>query len=340
MTGGWTRLRREGLRPTRRAWLQLLLGGVLYVAGANVAAGWVVALAGIVVGVVPWAALSAWRGAAKVEVRRTGHSRVVAAGETELGLEVRSSSVAAIVVHDGLAAAAGTVPGRGALSVRTAVRRGIHPSGNVRAVVSDVFGLVRVTAAAELDSDLEVLPAAPRVPGRVRGREDGAEAAPVRSPGGTEVVGVREYIRGDPVRHVHWRSTARTGRLVVRELAAAGWPGVRVRIGPGMWEQDLLDLACDVACGVAAASSSDRPAELAADGTILPWGPRAQRHLATLPPHWGSAARPLRESPAGPDATIDLVPSSDGAGIDVVDGQERTHVPLGADIAAWLGGRG
>ncbi|MGH3443615.1 MAG: hypothetical protein ACRDUY_16525, partial [Nitriliruptorales bacterium] len=104
--------------------------------------------------------------------------------------------------------------------------------------------------------------------------------------------------------------------------------------------QDLLDLACEVACGVAASLSADRPAEIAADGVTLPWGLRAQRHLASLPPHWGAPGRQLRESPAGPERTIDVVPSGESTGIEVVDGGKRTHVPVGADIGAWLGGRG
>ena len=32
------------------------------------------------------------------------------------------------------------------------------------------------------------------------------------------VAGVRDYAPGDPVRHVHWRSTARAGRLMVKEF--------------------------------------------------------------------------------------------------------------------------
>ena len=37
---------------------------------------------------------------------------------------------------------------------------------------------------------------------------------------GIEPRGVREYRTGDPLRHVHWRSTARTGRVVVKEFEA------------------------------------------------------------------------------------------------------------------------
>src|SRR5262249_52154644 len=33
-----------------------------------------------------------------------------------------------------------------------------------------------------------------------------------------EFVSLRDYRPGDPLRHVHWRSSARTGRLVVKEF--------------------------------------------------------------------------------------------------------------------------
>ena len=40
----------------------------------------------------------------------------------------------------------------------------------------------------------------------------------------TSTRGVREYVRGDSPRHVHWASSARTGRLLVREFEAEGLP--------------------------------------------------------------------------------------------------------------------
>ena len=40
--------------------------------------------------------------------------------------------------------------------------------------------------------------------------------------------GVREYVRGDSPRHVHWASSARTGRLLVREFEAEGFPNFDV----------------------------------------------------------------------------------------------------------------
>jgi len=49
-------------------------------------------------------------------------------------------------------------------------------------------------------------------------RETGGRRSAFRSPTGFEIHAVREYVPGDPVRAVHWPSTARRGKLMVREL--------------------------------------------------------------------------------------------------------------------------
>src|SRR5439155_1591409 len=57
------------------------------------------------------------------------------------------------------------------------------------------------------------------------GDEIQAEAELRSARSGNELFGVREYRRGDPLRRIHWRSSARHGRLAVREFEP---PGVRV----------------------------------------------------------------------------------------------------------------
>lgn len=47
---------------------------------------------------------------------------------------------------------------------------------------------------------------------------------------GIEPRGIREYRTGDPLRHVHWRSTARTGRIVVKEFEAGSQATVALMI--------------------------------------------------------------------------------------------------------------
>ncbi len=47
---------------------------------------------------------------------------------------------------------------------------------------------------------------------------------------GIEPRGIREYRAGDPLRHVHWRSTARTGKVVVKEFEAGSQATVALLI--------------------------------------------------------------------------------------------------------------
>ena len=39
-----------------------------------------------------------------------------------------------------------------------------------------------------------------------------------KSRSGNEIAGTRRYVAGDPYRNIHWRNSARTGRLVVKEF--------------------------------------------------------------------------------------------------------------------------
>ena len=55
--------------------------------------------------------------------------------------------------------------------------------------------------------------------------------------------GVRDYVPGDPVRRVHWPTTARRGDLVVKEVEEPGAPRLVV----------VLDLGGGAAAGEAAA---------------------------------------------------------------------------------------
>ncbi|CCG03115.1 DUF58 domain-containing protein [Blastococcus saxobsidens] len=97
--------------------------------------------------------------------------------------------------------------------------RGRYELGPLRLRVVDPFGLVDRTVAG---SDTAPLAVVPRVrplggggPGGAHGRGgDGSHRAIAVH--GDDDVSVREYRRGDDLRKVHWRATARTGELMVR----------------------------------------------------------------------------------------------------------------------------
>ncbi len=99
----------------------------------------------------------------------------------------------------------------------TFVRRGLYTLTGYRVATKFPFALFR--KSRDVDAPLDVLvypaPVHVRIPGsRTQAR---GEALSQRTGRRGEFVGLREHRSGDDRRDVHWRSSARTGRLVVRE---------------------------------------------------------------------------------------------------------------------------
>ncbi|MBW7927393.1 MAG: DUF58 domain-containing protein [Fimbriimonadaceae bacterium] len=102
------------------------------------------------------------------------------------------------------------------------MRRGRHSWKGVQVSGTDALGLVTMTKDYETETaEMLVLPAPIPVSvdlpaGAGWGLND-LTSGLSRGPG-IEPYGVREYIHGDSLRFVHWRSSARAGRLLVREF--------------------------------------------------------------------------------------------------------------------------
>jgi hypothetical protein len=103
----------------------------------------------------------------------------------------------------------------------TPLRRGrVHFSG-LTIARPDPFGLYRAFAAVALRQSMLILPKRYplppiRLPGTRRYQHGGVSLA--CSVGDSEeFVSLREYRPGDPLRRIHWRSWARTGKPVVKE---------------------------------------------------------------------------------------------------------------------------
>jgi uncharacterized protein (DUF58 family) len=112
---------------------------------------------------------------------------------------------------------------RGRVEVRN-MPRGRHALGPAEVVVQDPLGLERVAAVAPPDRPLLVRPRTvelERLLGDAAGRAHGGRLGALRRPTGLELHSVRDYEAGEPLRAVHWPSTARRGQLMVRELEDA-----------------------------------------------------------------------------------------------------------------------
>jgi uncharacterized protein (DUF58 family) len=104
------------------------------------------------------------------------------------------------------------------------VARGRDAFDAVRLTVEDPFGLAR---AELVQGEQQTLLVYPRLVALDRlFSEGGAHAQEgrrllLRRPSGFELHSVREYEQGESLRNVHWRSTARRGQLMVKELEDA-----------------------------------------------------------------------------------------------------------------------
>ena len=105
-----------------------------------------------------------------------------------------------------------------------AVPRGRYTFEPVRIAVEDPFGLARADLTQGEPQALVVFPRL--VPLESLFSEGGAHAQDgrrllLRRPTGFELHSVREHVQGESLRGVHWPTTARRGRLMVKELEDA-----------------------------------------------------------------------------------------------------------------------
>lgn len=99
-------------------------------------------------------------------------------------------------------------------------RRGVVPIGPAATVRGDALGLVRRRQRWSDQIELYVHPRTVTLGGDVIGFMRDVEGAVTQDLSSSDVSfhALREYIPGDDRRHIHWKSVARTGRLMVRQF--------------------------------------------------------------------------------------------------------------------------
>jgi uncharacterized protein (DUF58 family) len=129
-------------------------------------------------------------------------------------------------------------------------RRGRFSLGPVWVTSGDPFGIFRVSRKLTDGTTVVVYPRAVPLPrfGRVPGELPGGSLQGVRVQFSTpNVSSVREYRPGDAVNRIHWPTTARTTRLMVREFELDPTADVWI----------VLDLNADVHAGSGLASTEE-----------------------------------------------------------------------------------
>jgi uncharacterized protein (DUF58 family) len=101
-----------------------------------------------------------------------------------------------------------------------ALRRGRYQVGPTAVQRSDPFGLVHAESRSAQDTEVVVRPAVTALPvlALPTTSTDGSAAfSHSIGTGGSDDLSVREYRHGDDRRKIHWRSSARTGAIMVRQ---------------------------------------------------------------------------------------------------------------------------
>ncbi len=104
----------------------------------------------------------------------------------------------------------------------TPLRRGLLRFEGVSVASPDPLGLFRAFVRVPLPQTTLILPRRYPVPpltlpGATK-YQDGGVALAANVGQSDEFVALRDYRRGDPLRHIHWRSWARTGKPVIKEF--------------------------------------------------------------------------------------------------------------------------
>lgn len=222
--------------PTARGLGVLLGAALLWGVGRALGVDELLVVAAVAAALPPLALLGVRLGGSGLAVRRRLRTDRLTHGTQErVALDLRNDGrlpTTTLLAHEEVPAelvaapprwaVAGLAPG-GTVSLSyaiTATRRGRHQLGPAELTMTDRFGLAlrrrrtTTTGAVLVYPVIEALPEALRLP-QQRGSTDGARHRLLSL--GDEFHTLREYVEGDDLRQVHWPSTARRGKVMVRQ---------------------------------------------------------------------------------------------------------------------------
>jgi len=345
--------------PTSDAIAIGLLAALLLFVAVNLQAGWVYAVDALLFALLGVGGLTALPGARGLTVDRV-LPREAFEGDpltVTLRIAVRRGRRYFLELRD---AVPGLSPGVSAVAYcdacrvceatyrATAERRGVHRIDALEVRSSGLAGLFVSRRRVPAPGVITVFPRYWSIPEFPLPGRTGAEPVEVPQPArdGLDTAGVREFRDGDSLRHVHWRSTARRGVLVVREFERSVQQPVGLlldtRPSPGMGDgaavafEDLVRAAASIAHAVtragravhlAAANRAEAISAVAAWTSALHWLARIQAN-GELPPAAVYAAAFPAETPV-------VVCSADA---DAVAALAQRGVPVAAvlvDVASY-----
>lgn len=222
--------------------------------------------------------------------------------------------------------------------------RGVHPIARAELAAGDPFGFVRDRQALAVAASVVVWPRWEEPTRESAGSDGEGEAVRARrrvQPVGYDLHGIREHAYGESLRRVDWKTTARTGRLMVREIEDDSGSGLAIVVD---LDAALLDgPAVDAAVRVAATAVRGATA-MGERAMLVLVGSRVDRMPLDGPTAWRDAMDALAAAAADRtrpmaavverdpgvlrgDAIV-LVTAASAAPLDAVLGRVGPQVPV------------
>ena len=157
----------------------------------------------------------------------------------------------------------------------TCYRRGYYASSNAILQSSGPLGLIVRRRTFQLPLNLAVYPTYYQMEGLPAADAAWADwGHAVKSSAADEFYGSREYQHGDPLRHIHWRNTARLGHFMLKEFEQARQGSVTVAFETkrdfGTGKETTLEYSIKIAASLAKLSAdSGRGIDIIAGETPL-----------------------------------------------------------------------
>ncbi|MCW2822203.1 MAG: hypothetical protein JWQ67_2044 [Marmoricola sp.] len=144
----------------------------------------------------------------------------------------------------------------------TGLRRGVIPVGPVTARRSDALGLLRWTERWSAAAELLVLPRMVPVEALGAGVIRDQEGIPSDEISMSDLAfhALREYVPGDELRHVHWRSSAKANKLQIRQYHDTRRSHLTVVVDDNRGsyaDPEDFEIAVSVAASIAARADRD-----------------------------------------------------------------------------------
>jgi uncharacterized protein (DUF58 family) len=204
-------------------------------------------------------------------------------------------------------------------------RRGCYTVGPLQIGRSDPLRLISVSQADSAAASLWVLPRIHRASPIPTGRSQELEGPTSNSAprGGIAFHSLREYVAGDDPRLIHWKSTARTGTLMVRHTVITNEPRLLIVLDTSSesYDEESFEDAVRVAASLVAAGAEKRyPTDFRTTGGVAgsvdPLGAGLSDVMDKL-----AAVQPADADPGLKALTAMAPPRNRGVSLGVVTGQ-------------------